>query len=260
MYRKVTLFFILTIVTFSVTADMVLAVELEKGVKPDKSTFITTVYRPKHATTRQLDLLIRDLDLIDRKRGETFSSTSNASTIFLRVVNEARAKEVTKVLEMADTPAKLSSRDELEQTNVRLRVRTILASAKKQDKAQGQPLKPEITKILSQIFGHDSYEDLGSNYVIARTGRSSSIEFFTKTDLNLELVYKVVARDDGRLDMEITIHSEFPIVKDDGRIVGAKGKLNTVVIAEHGKEFILGNTQVGGGRALIYAITVDKEK
>ena len=259
MYRKLTLAAILTILSTLLSTDMIWASQLEKNSGPDGGNFVTTAFRANHMTARSLASILRELRLLQVKEGESCSYTDKTSrALFLRLKNEGRAKEITKFLKMADAPKKLTEKEKLDDMNVRVRVRIILAQ--KKGKQEGQALEPEIAKALSQVFGHETFEDLGSNYIIARTNRSSSIEFFTKTDLNLELVYKVEARDDGRLDMEISINSDYPYKKDDGSIHLAKGKLNTVIIAQPGKEFILGNTQVGGGKALIYAITVDKDK
>ena len=257
MYRKLTLITILTILTALLSTDMVLASQLEDG----KATvnLVTTIYQAKHLKASGLASILKDLRLLRFEEGETFSYTRHSQgTLFLRLCGEDRVKEILRFLQEADVQRTLTKKEQLEDANVRIRVRIILGKSK--GKQEGQPLKPEIAKTLSQVFGHETFEDLGSNYISARVNRKSSIEFFTKTDLNLELVYKVDAREDGRYNMDISINSDYPYKKDDGSIHMAKGKLNTVIIAAPGKEFILGNTQVGGGRALIYAITVDKDK
>ena len=255
MYRKLTLVAILTVLSALLSTDMLIASEVET----ETEKLVTTIYQAKHMKAVGLFSILKELRLLKFEKGETSSFTRHSKgTLFLRLRGEERVKEVLSFLKKADVPKTLTKKEKLEDTNVRVRVRIILGQ--KKSKQEGQALKAEIAKALSQIFGHETFSDLGSNYINARVNRKSSIEFFTKTDLNLELVYKVDAREDGRYNMDISINSDYPYKKDDGSIHLAKGKLNTVIIAEPGKEFILGNTQVGGGRALIYAITVDKDK
>jgi len=232
--------------------------EADVGPAP-RASMVNVVYKVQNPQAAlQLFKVIGSLDILRNRDGERIA-LGPANNLFLRVTDENRKNELLDLLKSADVPEPASTRETMQAKDVVVRIRTIMARTQNAMAApQGSsPLDAGLAKILSSVFGFDHYVDLGTHIVVSQTNERASIEFSTESDLELDLHYKMRPRDDGRLDMEVSIASLFKI-RDvaDGRDV-AKGKLQTLIIAEPGKEFVLGNTQVATGASLIFTITAD---
>ncbi len=255
MGKHLTTLFLVALVMFHMSNREVIGdTKLENS--PAKNTQMKTIiYQTKHVQPQMLEQLVHKLGLLEHSNHEECFAPRNTGNLFLKLRNSEREKELLSFLNKADVS---SPSDKLENMNIRLKIRIILADSS-QNPTKGQALSNDLTKVLSQIFGHKSFREIGTNLVVSRVDCSSSMEFKTKDDLNLEILYKIRPREDGKMRMEINIFSAFTTNKVSDGVEIAHGKLNTEIVAETGKEFILGNTQVGGGKSLIYAITLEKD-